>query len=469
MIPTAVLLAEDTEGTLSLCDMHTGGRHSQALRGSAGTVACRGVARLGSDYVVAAYKEKPVLHVWTWLKHAQPTIRIPLPGKALAVACTPCGTYCLCGIGSSIYVWQIASGRLLAVVSHHFQPVSVLRFTDDGALFLSGGQDGHVHVWGLGSILSQCHRGEVPSPLKSWRDHSRPVTDIYCGTGAARARVFTTAKDGTCQVYELSTGQRLCTLIFESPLLALALDSMELYLFGAEEKGHLIRKVNMYRTTSGPQKAQSETSEDDQARQSPKMVCTGHTGSVTCLSLSPDGTTLLSASNDGTARLWQVSTCACLLVFERKGPVSFGCFTSLPGVLWNRQPGARVNTDYLPPLALFQRQLATTSGTSSSIAPLDNCPVRLHGQAQSKAGTKLALQGKERSDYWKTYWWSCCRANEKSKKEAGNTEAIKSSALVKQLQQELAEMRKLNRRLLRDEVRSVLSSLDQPQSASNNG
>ena len=64
----AILLAEDKEGTISVCDIDTGARCAQAFRGGAGTVPRRGVAVLGSDHLVAAYKEKPVLHVWTWTK-----------------------------------------------------------------------------------------------------------------------------------------------------------------------------------------------------------------------------------------------------------------------------------------------------------------------------------------------------------------------------------------------------------------
>lgn len=64
----AVLLAEDVEGTLSVCRVDTGARYTQAFRGVAGSVPHRGVACLGKDYIVAASKEKAVLHVWTWTK-----------------------------------------------------------------------------------------------------------------------------------------------------------------------------------------------------------------------------------------------------------------------------------------------------------------------------------------------------------------------------------------------------------------
>ena len=44
---------------------------------------------------------------------------------------------------------QVCTGHLLAVVSLHYQPVKVLKFTWDGVHLLSGGDDGRVVVWRL--------------------------------------------------------------------------------------------------------------------------------------------------------------------------------------------------------------------------------------------------------------------------------------------------------------------------------
>ena len=37
----------------------------------------------------------------------------------------------------------------MAVVSQHYQPVNVLKFTDDGVHLVSGGDDSRVIVWQL--------------------------------------------------------------------------------------------------------------------------------------------------------------------------------------------------------------------------------------------------------------------------------------------------------------------------------
>ena len=56
---------------------------------------------------------------------------------------------CLYNLWRPVIGMQVSSGRLLAVVSGHYQPVSVLKFTDDGRWLISGGEDGRVLVWSL--------------------------------------------------------------------------------------------------------------------------------------------------------------------------------------------------------------------------------------------------------------------------------------------------------------------------------
>ena len=47
---------------------------------------------------------------------------------------------------------QVCTGRLLAVICQHYQPVNVLKFTDDGTYLLSGGDDNRVLVWNFGRL-----------------------------------------------------------------------------------------------------------------------------------------------------------------------------------------------------------------------------------------------------------------------------------------------------------------------------
>lgn len=43
----------------------------------------------------------------------------------------------------------MSSGCLLAVLGHHYQSVTCIRFTADGTAFVSGGEDCLVLVWNM--------------------------------------------------------------------------------------------------------------------------------------------------------------------------------------------------------------------------------------------------------------------------------------------------------------------------------
>ncbi|XP_015761524.1 PREDICTED: WD repeat-containing protein 18-like [Acropora digitifera] len=130
--------------------------------------------------------------------------KLVCPGRVLCMASSPDGVYCVVACTEKIYIWQFASGNLLAVLSRHFQPISCLRFTDDGSHFLSSGEDNLVLVWKMSRVLSVSSSSvgtfeANSSPCHTWSDHALPVTDIHCGCGGMRAHVVTSSLDQTCK------------------------------------------------------------------------------------------------------------------------------------------------------------------------------------------------------------------------------------------------------------------------------
>ena len=128
----------------------------------------------------------------------------------------------------------------MATGSRHFQSINVLKFTDDGAHLISGGDDNLVVVWNMAryvhicvfmythcvamciavllmySLLSEAYISgglQLPVDVQSllskasstvarhvWSDHSLPVYDIFCSVGGLRSRVATVSLDQTCKV-----------------------------------------------------------------------------------------------------------------------------------------------------------------------------------------------------------------------------------------------------------------------------
>ena len=99
-------------------------------------------------------------------------LRLFTPGPVSSLATSPSGSYLAAAVQESITIWQLGtglgfkinqgwfvscnvffSGALLAVLSRHYQPVTVLSFTKDGSHLISGGEDGQV----LLSTGLSCH------------------------------------------------------------------------------------------------------------------------------------------------------------------------------------------------------------------------------------------------------------------------------------------------------------------------
>lgn len=89
-------------------------------------------------------------------------------------------------------------------------------------------------------------------------------------------------------------------------------------------------------------------------------LCEGHGGIVLSASPSPDGTLVATASKDGTARVWDVATGACIAVCE-------GHTEAVTGVAWPVKPSAFLHA--VPqPLLQGAAQVAAVLGSSSWVA-----------------------------------------------------------------------------------------------------
>jgi pre-rRNA-processing protein IPI3 len=102
------------------------------------------VCLVGRDYLISGQPGKPLLNVWQVNKAEQLPLRLFTPGPVSALAVSPSGSYLAAAVQEAVTVWQLGTGCLMAVLSRHYQPVTVLAFTRDGSHLISGGEDGQV-------------------------------------------------------------------------------------------------------------------------------------------------------------------------------------------------------------------------------------------------------------------------------------------------------------------------------------
>ncbi|HET7538453.1 MAG TPA: WD40 repeat domain-containing protein [Polyangiaceae bacterium] len=192
-------------------------------------------------------------------------------------------------------IWDTSSGKLLAELKGHSGPITSAAFGPDGALIVSASDDKTARLWNVAS-------GKLPAALAG---HSAKVTSVAFSPDWAR--LVTASEDKTARVWDAASGQLLVEL-----------------------KGHWGVGTNTSDGHFAPHASFSPDGTrvvtalgDGTARiwdaTSGKLLLElkGHTARVSSVRFSSDGTRVATASWDQTARIWDATSGKSLL--ELKG------------------------------------------------------------------------------------------------------------------------------------------------------
>ncbi|KAK9068612.1 hypothetical protein SSX86_012727 [Deinandra increscens subsp. villosa] len=218
--------------------------------------------------------------VWMWNADRSAYLNT-FSGHASSVTCgdfTPDGkTICTGSDDASLRVWNPKTGENIHVVKGHFyhpEGLTCLAITADSSLVLTGSKDGSVHIVNIAT-------GKVVSSLASHTD------SIECiGLSASAPWAATGSMDKKLIIWDLQHSLARCTCEHEEGVTCLTWLGATRYV----ATGCVDGKVRIWDSLSGE--------------------CTktlrGHTAPVQSLAMSPDGTHLVSASLDGTARVFEI-------------------------------------------------------------------------------------------------------------------------------------------------------------------
>ncbi|CAB4067200.1 IPI3 [Lepeophtheirus salmonis] len=233
---------------------------------------------LGSSYVVSVLKNKAVLNVWRLDRHEQLPQKITTPGKLKALSANPNdGRFLVGSVAESIYLWQTNTGRLLNILVRHYQE-------------------------SLSEVM--CPSESTKEPYHIWNDSALEITDLVVGKGGPRARIFTCSYD-------------------QHPLTSIAVDSSEVWIYLGSSKGD----IHTFSLRDTPCKSDSIKT---MISPSQKNSFLGHSLPISCLSISIDGSTLASGSEDKDVRIWDVKSRQTLRIISMKGLVTIATFLSPP-------------------------------------------------------------------------------------------------------------------------------------------
>ncbi|XP_043233805.1 WD repeat-containing protein 18-like [Amphibalanus amphitrite] len=314
------------------------GTQVAAFRG--GHAAAGTLCSLAGHSLAAAERGRPGVQLWRLARRDAVHQRLSTPGPVTALAADPAATWLALAVAERVFVHELSSGRLLAVLSRHYQTVTALRFTDDGSHFVSAADDGLAAVWPVAGCADP-ESARHGQPLHVWAHHSLPITGLHVGGGGPRARVLTCSRDQTCKVYQLSSGELLLSVSFDVGLTSVALGPAETRVFCGTASGSVLS----FSLTEPPRSLEQHVPTAAAA------ALTGHTGRVTCLAVTRDGRTLVSGSDDQTVRLWHVASGQCVRTLPQRGAVTNVALVGWPAAL--RDAGAAP-----PPLHVGQLQRA---------------------------------------------------------------------------------------------------------------
>jgi WD40 repeat protein len=136
------------------------------------------------------------------------------------------------GYGGAVGLWDVATGRNLAVLRGHTANVTTVAFSRDGRTLASGSWDGTVRVWDVADVAHPAHRHTLVG-------HAARVPSVAFspdGTTLASA-----GADGTVKLWDPATGRGRCTLVgHDHPVRAVAF-SPDGQVLASRDEGGTIR------------------------------------------------------------------------------------------------------------------------------------------------------------------------------------------------------------------------------------
>jgi hypothetical protein len=228
------------------------------------------------------------------------------------------------GASGHCHVWDAHSGELVRSWAAHYRKCAAIRFSQDDALLITGGDDAIVNCWSLAQLVHSPIVGRVHrtprdvSPLRSSAAHALPITDLVVRNGAL-AHVYSASLDRTVKVWHLESDSIVLSVVLPSAIHCLALSPDASTLYAGLESG-IVQVVSLTddamnaadtamddkHNNNNNKSNNVATDDEDAASRVTAMI--GHDGPVTTLALSLDGTLLVSGSRDATVRVWDIGS-----------------------------------------------------------------------------------------------------------------------------------------------------------------
>ena len=267
------------------------------------------------SHIFSAQADKAVINVYRRERGNQEAT-VPLPDRIRSIAYADGAAILVIGTEEGkLILWEVATGRLSTSAASHLQGVSQLCITPNDDYILSGSDDATVFVWSLLKLVS--FRASNPSygnedapyaPVRTFSNHRNPIVALACGHSRPNTNFAVSASsDQTCYLWHIETCDILRTILLPSTPTCIAVDPVDRALYVGDDLGGLTlvdilsRSVEDHKTKMSSNAVPSQVTEKDRWRPAADV------GSALCLTLSYDGTSLLSGHANGAIIQWDVA------------------------------------------------------------------------------------------------------------------------------------------------------------------
>ena len=390
------------------------------------------------DYLAVAQSKKPTINIYQWCK-PQVLYQCHLQEIMGSVASDGYGRYFAGGSKKGwLYLWEQSTGTLLNSWQAHFKAVSRIQFTKCGGYCVSASEDGMIRVWELSQFVdgSSSAYGSTTSrksvtPYRSWSPHTLAVKDfcIIGGTGGPTFRVLSCSLDRSVVLYDVHacppTGRQVLRVSLPGPLESVACSPTYDMAFAGSSSG-VIYVVDLSAaavgvsaanaTVAGPRASSSGSSSSSSSSSNSSSsnsssssssssnssssssssavgvagVLEGHTRGVTALACSLDNASVVSASEDGSVRVWDMWTRQCLREVQPLNKTAItNCVIALRPELIGI--GSAVHKPSLCPLSSLRKYASASSSTGSGSGSGSGSGAGSGSASSSSAGERSSL------------------------------------------------------------------------------